>query len=142
MLKKILLTLGLVAAIAFAQDSLKVESVAGQTGASSVEMELKQEIAIRDSVMAVQNESCAAEKDSLNKKLEIERAKGENWEKSYETVKEANAVCAQAVSVSLGVNEKKKEKEKEDKLAASTMSASAFLGGVGIGMLLFWLIFE
>lgn len=155
MIKQVLLSLGFVAAVAFAQDAAPAEAAANDatlvadsavvsevvSASATVESELKEEIAIRDSVMAVQSESCSAEKDSLRKSLEIEQAKSANWEKSYETIKNDNALCAQALSVSLGVNEKKKEKEQEDRAMSSAMTTSAFLGGLGIGMLIFYLIF-
>lgn len=103
---------------------------------------LKQEIAVRDSVMALRDSSCSAEKDSLKKSLEVEQAKSANWEKSYNEIKQNNEVCAQALSVSIGVNEKKKEKEEMDRQQAAMMTSSSFIGGVGLGMLLFWLIFD
>lgn len=109
---------------------------------SPVETELKNEIAVRDSVMALRDSSCSSEKDSLKKALEVEQAKSASWEKSYNTIKQNNAVCAQALSVSIGVNEKKKEKEDLDRQQAAMMSSTAFLGGLGVGMLLFWLIFD
>ncbi|MCQ2104919.1 MAG: hypothetical protein MJZ26_03910 [Fibrobacter sp.] len=110
--------------------------------AASVEAELKQEIAVRDSVMELQANSCSVEKDSLKKSLEVEQAKSANWEQSYNTLKQNNAACAQALSVSIGVNEKKKEKESMDRQQAAMMSSTAFMGGLGLGMLLFWLIFD
>lgn len=155
MFKKVLLSLGFVAAVAFAQGAAPVETAPvaeaaapavdsaaapAAESASSVETELKQEIAIRDSVMAVQGESCDAEKDSLRKALEVEQAKSANWEKSYETMKNDNAVCAQALGVSLGVNEKKKEEVADAKSIGSSMATTSFLGGAAIGILIFWLI--
>lgn len=157
MFKKVLLSLGFVAAVAFAQGAAPAETAPvaeaaapavdsaaapAAESASSVETELKQEIAIRDSVMAVQGESCDAEKDSLRKALEVEQAKSANWEKSYNTAKQNNEVCAQALSVSIGVNEKKKEKENMDRQQAAMMTSTSFMGGLGLGMLLFWLIFD
>ena len=47
------------------------------------EAELKQEIAVRDSVMQEQGNACSVEKDSLRAVIETEKAKSENWEKSY-----------------------------------------------------------
>lgn len=110
--------------------------------ASVQESELKQEIAIRDSVMELQANTCSVEKDSLKKSLEVEQAKSANWEQSYNVLKQNNAACAQALSVSIGVNEKKKEKEDMDRQQAAMMSSTAFMGGLGLGMLLFWLIFD
>lgn len=164
MLKKMLLACVLATAFASAQDAAPVataekaasaeaaavETSAAETGAEvavaetaapSVESELKEEIAVRDSVMAAQSESCSADKDSLRKALEIEQAKSANWEQSYETIKKDNALCAQALSVSIGVSEKKKEEVDDAKKAGSSMVTTSFIGGIGIGMLIFWLIF-
>lgn len=157
MLKKILLTCVLAATFASAQEAASatavvaapaegaaetgVEVSSAETAAPSVENELKEEIAVRDSIMAAQSESCSADKDSLRKALEVEQAKSANWEQSYETIKKDNALCAQALGVSIGVNEKKKEEVDEAKKAGSSLVTTSFIGGVGIGMLIFWLIF-
>jgi len=104
--------------------------------------EAQTELAHRDSLMAVADSACTLEKDSLRAALASEKAKGENWEKSYETMKKSNEACAKALSVSLGVNENSKEKRDEERREAAMMSGTSFLGGLGIGMLLFWLIFD
>ena len=108
----------------------------------SAEAELKQELAVRDSVMQVQGDACSLEKDSLRSVIETEKAKSENWEKSYNTVKKDNETCAQMLSTSIGVNENKKEKEDNDRRAAAMATSSSFLGGVGIGLLIMWLIMK
>lgn len=136
----------------FAQDSAVVAPVATPAEPAVVEQaapaevsaedELKREIAVRDSVMAVRYSSYSVERDSLKKALEVEQAKSANWEKSYNTAKQNNEVCAQALSVSIGVNEKKKEKENMDRQQAAMMTSTSFMGGLGLGMLLFWLIFD
>lgn len=151
MYSRILLAFGFVAAVSFAEEApapaevvsaeANVAAVENAAETPSVESELKSEIAVRDSVMAVQAESCSADKDSLRRALEVEQAKSANWEQSYETIKKDNALCAQALTVSIGVNEKKSEITKEEKLQASTMAAGTFLGGIGVGMLIFYLIF-
>jgi hypothetical protein len=110
--------------------------------ATTVATELKQEIALRDSVMQVQGNACSVEKDSLRAVIETEKAKSDNWEKSYNTVKKDNETCAQMLVTSMGVNEKKQEKEQEDRRAAAMATSSSFLGGVGIGLLIMWLIMK
>lgn len=110
--------------------------------ATTVAMELKQEIALRDSVMQVQGNACSVEKDSLRAVIETEKAKSDNWEKSYNTVKKDNETCAQMLVTSIGMNEKKQEKEQEDRRAAAMATSSSFLGGVGIGLLIMWLIMK
>ena len=84
----------------------------------------------------------SVEKDSLRAALNSEKAKGENWEKSYETMKKSNETCAKALSVSVGVNEKNKERENQSRSQAAMMTSSSFFGGIALGMLLFWLIFD
>ena len=115
-------------------------AVASQT--STAETELKQELAVRDSVMQVQGDACTLEKDSLRSVIESEKAKSENWEKSYNTVKKDNETCAQMLVTSIGINEKKQEKEQEDRRSAAMATSSSFLGGVGIGLLIMWLIMK
>lgn len=104
--------------------------------------EFKSEIAHRDSLMAVADSSCSVEKDSLRAALNSEQAKTKNWEQSYETMKKSNETCARALSVSIEANEKSKEKEKQSKSQAAMMTSSSFMGGLAVGMLLFWLIFD
>ena len=115
-------------------------AVASQT--STAETELKQELAVRDRVMQVQGDACTLEKDSLRSVIESEKAKSENWEKSYNTVKKDNETCAQMLVTSIGMNEKKQEKEQEDRRSAAMAASSSFLGGVGIGLLIMWLIMK
>ena len=109
---------------------------------ASAEAELKQEIAVRDSVMQEQGNTCSAEKDSLRAVIETEKAKSENWEKSYNVVKKDNETCAQMLSTSIGVNVNKQEKEDNDRRSAAMATSSSFLGGIGIGLLIMWLIMK
>jgi hypothetical protein len=117
-------------------------SVSESPRVDPVEKALEQEILLRDSLMQVQGEACTAEKDSLRAVIETEKAKSENWEKSYNTVKGSNETCAQALSVSLGVNEKKKEDVEKERQSAAMMTSTSFLGGIGIGLLIMWLIMK
>ncbi|SMG25479.1 hypothetical protein SAMN05720473_103140 [Fibrobacter sp. UWB15] len=118
------------------------EEPAVASQALTAETELKQELAVRDSVMQEQGNACSVEKDSLRAVIETEKAKSENWEKSYNVVKKNNEVCAQMLSTSIGVNVNKKEKEDNDRRAAALATSSSFLGGVGIGLLIMWLIMK
>lgn len=129
LIKILAISLAFCGSIAFAQEP-------------SAEAELKQEIAVRDSVMQVQGDACTLEKDSLRAMIETEKAKSENWEKSYNTIKKDNETCAQMLSTSIGVNEKKQEKEQDDRRAAAMATSSSFLGGIGIGLLIMWLIMK
>ena len=119
-----------------------VDTTAEMSAPQETCSEFKSELAHRDSLRAIADSSCSVEKDSLRAALNSEKAKGENWEKSYETMKKSNETCAKALSVSIGVSENSKEKRDEERREAAMMSGSAFLGGLGLGMLLFWLIFD
>jgi iron uptake system EfeUOB component EfeO/EfeM len=136
LIKIFAITLAFCGSMALAEDSVATAQN------SSTESELKQELAVRDSVMQVQGNACTMEKDSLRAVIDTEKAKSENWEKSYNTIKKDNEMCAQALSVSIGVNEKKKEQDDNDRRAAAMMTSSSFLGGIGIGLLIMWLIMK
>ena len=90
----------------------------------------------------MQGDACTLEKDSLRSAIDTEKAKSENWEKSYNTIKKDNETCAQMLSTSIGVNEKRKEKEEDERRNAAMMTSSSFLGGLGIGLLIMWLIMK
>lgn len=128
--------------LAFCGSMALAEEPVATTSASTTETELKQELAVRDSVMQVQGDACTLEKDSLRSVIETEKAKSDNWEKSYNTIKKDNETCAQMLVTSIGMNEKKQEKEDNDRRAAAMATSSSFLGGVGIGLLIMWLIMK
>ena len=138
MYKRVLGILLVVVMAVFADEAAQpvVESSA------SVETELKQELAARDSVMQVQGDACTMEKDSLRAVIETEKAKSDNWEKSYNVIKKDNETCAQMLSTSIGVNESKKQKEEQERRSAAMATSSSFLGGIGIGLLIMWLIMK
>ena len=69
--------------------------------ASAANAELVAELAVRDSVMAVRDSACTVEKQSLHSELEIEKAKCENWEQSYNTLKKNNETCAKALGIAM-----------------------------------------
>ena len=98
--------------------------------------------AMRDSVMQVRDSLCMVEKDSLRKAVVVEEAKCANWEQSYQTVKKDNEVCAQALGVAIEVNEKNKNAADEERKKAAMTTGSSFLGGLGIGLLIMWLIMK
>jgi hypothetical protein len=137
--KIVMVALSLSLSVAFADESVQP---ATDASAPSVETELKHELALRDSLMQVQGDACTLEKDSLRAAIDTEKAKSENWEKSYNTIKKDNETCAQMLSTSIGVNEKRKEKEEDERRNAAMMTSSSFLGGLGIGLLIMWLIMK
>lgn len=121
-------------ALAFSQekDSVAIDTV----------KELKEEVSVRDSVMELERNACKLEKDSLRKEIDTEKAKSGNWESSYNTLKKDNERCAQVLGVSLGVNEKKKERSEKDRKEAAMMTTGSFIGGIGLGVLIMWLIMK
>lgn len=149
-MKRILLLILLVAVAAFSEEPVVNPSPAAPVNDSVAAVEtVREELAMRDSVMEVRDSLCSMEKDSLRSAIVVEQAKSENWEKSYNTVREENEkirkdneVCAQALGVALDVSEKDKEEQAKERKSAAMMSSTSFLGGVVLGGLLFWLIFE
>jgi ABC-type transport system involved in cytochrome bd biosynthesis fused ATPase/permease subunit len=133
----------------FAVLALAVAPVLAQDGAANAEdanAELVAEIAVRDSVMAVRDSACTVEKQSLRSELEVEKAKCENWEQSYNTLKKNNETCAKALSVAVEASQEQAEKDKnakEEKEASDrAMTSVSMLGSFGIGMLIMWLIMK
>ena len=111
--------------------------------------ELVAEIAVRDSVMAVHDSACTVEKQSLRSDLEVEKAKCENWEQSYNTLKKNNETCAKALSVAVQASQEqlekqkaKDEKAKENEKNDIVMQSASMLGSFGLGMLIMWLILD
>ena len=163
-MKKILMLILMVAVVGFAADATAAKTVANTAPATAIAApvaadsvannaadsvaapsetdELKTEIALRDSLMAEQGNACKVEKDSLRRTIETEQAKSSNWEKSYETLKQENDVCTKALGVSIDISEKNKEKAENEKKNASMMASTSLIGGIALGMLLFWLIFD
>lgn len=163
-MKKILMLILMVAVGVFAADATAAKTVANTAPATAIAApvaadsvannaadsiaapsetdNLKAEIALRDSLMAEQGNSCKVEKDSLRQTIESEQAKSANWEKSYNTLKQENDVCTKALGVSIDISEKNKQKAEDEKKNASMMTSTSFIGGIAIGMLLFWLIFD
>ena len=84
--------------------------------ANASQAELVAEIAMRDSVMAIRDSSCSAEKQMLRSDLELERAKCENWEQSYNALKKNNETCAKALSVAIEASQEQAEKQKENEV--------------------------
>lgn len=116
------------AAGAFADESVAVDSA--RTA------ELLEEIAIRDSVMALHDSSCAAEKDSLRFAMKMESSMCESWKQSYDTMKKNYGECNQALNASLNENEKNKDDVEETRQSSIKSNIASFAGGLGIGLLL------
>ena len=131
----------------FAQGTIKSAKESGMSATEKAE--LVAEIAVRDSVMALHDSACTVEKQTLRSDLEMERAKCENWEQSYNTLKKNNETCAKALSVAVQATQEqleqqkakeKAEKEKED--SDVMMKSASILGSFGLGMLIMWLILD
>ena len=118
-------------------------------GSAAENAELVAEIAVRDSVMAIRDSACTVEKQSLRSDLEVEKAKCENWEQSYNTLKKNNETCAKALSVAMQASQEQAEKQKakdakakEDEKNSMMMQSASMLGSFGLGMLIMWLILD
>lgn len=98
--------------------------------------ELLEEISIRDSVMALHDSSCAAEKDSLRFAMKMESSMCESWKQSYDTMKKNYGECNQALNASLNENEKSKDDVEEARQSSIKSNIASFASGLGIGLLL------
>lgn len=147
-MKVIVFVLFLVAMALAAQPTQETLPPSGSASAESSPAEMvpvdvmREELALRDSVMQVRDSLCVVEKDSLRKAMVVEEAKCANWEQSYQTMKQNNEVCAKALGIALEVNEKTKNKADDEKKKAAAMSSTSFFGGLGIGLLVMWLIMK
>ena len=103
---------------------------------------MQEELSLRDSVMQVRDSLCMVEKDSLRKTVVVEEAKCANWEQSYQVMKQNNEVCAKALGIAIEASEKDKDRADEERRKAAVMSSSSLMGGLLVGALLFWLIFD
>lgn len=92
--------------------------------------------------MQLRDSLCTMEKDSLRKSVVVEEAKCANWEQSYQVMKQNNEVCAKALGIAIEASEKDKDRADEERRKAAVMSSSSFMGGLLVGALLFWLIFD
>ncbi len=125
-------------------------SLAGvSVAAEPAEAGLIAELAARDSVIALRDSACTVEKQSLRSDLEIERAKCENWEQSYNTLKKNNETCAKALSVAIEASQEQTEKqkakeeaEKEKEGSDRMMTGASMAASFGLGMLIMWLIID
>ena len=118
-------------------------------GSAAENAELVAELAVRDSVMAIHDSVCIVEKKALRSDLEIERAKCENWEQSYNTLKKNNETCAKALSVAIEASQEQTEKqkakeeaEKEKEGSDRMMTGASMAASFGLGMLIMWLIID
>ena len=120
-----------------------------QSAVAAENAELIVELAVRDSVMALHDSACTVEKKALRSDLELERAKCENWEQSYNTLKKNNETCAKALSVAVQASqeqaEKQEAKEKADKEKGKSdvmIQSASMAASFGLGMLIMWLILD
>ena len=144
-----LLALAFCVGPALAKDHAKGGAVLAAITANATQAELVAELAVRDSVMALRDSACTVEKKTLRTELEVERAKCENWEQSYNTLKKNNETCAKALSVAMEASqeqaEKQKAKEKADKEKDKSdvvMQSASLAASFGLGMLIMWLILD
>ena len=139
----------LVLAFAGAVNAAESKATGSVADNDAEKAELVAEIAVRDSVMAIRDSACTVEKQSLRSDLEVEKAKCENWEQSYNTLKKNNETCAKALSVAMQASQEQAEKQKakdakakEDEKNSMMMQSASMLGSFGLGMLIMWLILD
>lgn len=136
----------LVLALAGVANAAGPKAAENDAGRDAEKAELVAEIAVRDSVMAIHDSVCIVEKQALRSDLELERAKCENWEQSYNTLKKNNETCAKALNVAVQANQEQaeaaKEKAEKDDKSDVVMQSASMAASFGLGMLIMWLILD
>lgn len=106
-------------------ENVKVDSVA--------KSEVQEELALRDSLLAVGDSIRAAEQKMHESEMEIQNARCENWEKSYSTLQQEYNTCTKILRVNLTNGE---AKQKEMQRMARIAQMGSWVGGIVIGLLL------
>lgn len=103
---------------------VKVDSIA--------KSEVQEELAIRDSLLALGDSLRAAEEKVHQTELEVQNARCENWEKSYSTLQQEYNTCTKILRVNLTNGE---AKQKEMQRMARIAQMGSWVGGIVIGLL-------
>lgn len=101
--------------------------------------DLQGELALRDSLLAANDSVRSAEKAQYETDIEVQNARCENWEKSYATMENEYRLCTKALGVYVESTEKyKKESNKRDMVGP----IGSFVGGILIGVLIGWAVWD
>ena len=89
---------------------IPTDSLSGMVKVDSVaKSEVQEELALRDSLLAVGDSIREAEQKLHQSELEVENARCENWEKSYSTLKQEYETCVKILRVNLTNGEAKQK---------------------------------
>lgn len=100
------------------------------------------EIALRDSLLAAKDSINAADKQAMQTKLDVQEARCENWEKSYSTLETDFQTCSRMLRTSIETQEQKDKQLKETAKMNAMAQSTSFIGGVLIGLLIGWLVWD
>ncbi len=95
----------------------------------------REEILMRDSLLAAKDSLSLEREASLRAELESEQAKCKNWEQSWNTLKEDHGKCSTALRVAI---ESQMQTGSKPNSASMMMTTSSFLGGIILGFLIGW----
>lgn len=159
-MKKILLALAFCSSVFAAEtsvDSSKVQSVeqpvpavadSASSAVTPVDMvaatqaNYDAEIALRDSLLSAKDSAHIAETQAMQTKLDIESARCGNWEQSYAVLDTNFQTCSKMLRVYAETAEKKTEQLNEARKMNAMAQSTSFIGGVLIGILVGWLIWD
>jgi len=100
------------------------------------------EIALRDSLLAAKDSVNAAEKADMQTKLDVTSARCESWEKSYAVLDTNFQTCSKMLRVYAETAEKKTQQLNEASKMNAMAQSTSFVGGVLIGLLIGWLVWD
>lgn len=100
---------------------------------------LARELAEKDSLLSLRDSLYLSEEARLKKEITLSEARCENWEKSFNTVQEELNSCAKVLRVTYETQEANAKDSRRNLLIAQTGS---FIGGILVGLLLYWAAFD
>ena len=113
---------------------IPTDSLSGMVKVDSVaKSEVQEELALRDSLLAVGDSIREAEQKLHQSELEVENARCENWEKSYSTLKQEYETCVKILRVNLTNGE---AKQKQMRRMGTIDQMGSWVGGILIGLAL------
>lgn len=125
-----------------AADTTLTVAADSSVSVAPVSAEASYEIALRDSLLAAKDSASAAEKQALQTKLDIESARCGNWEQSYAVLDTNFQTCSKMLRVYAETAEKKTEQLNEARKMNAMAQSTSFIGGVLLGILVGWLIWD
>ena len=120
-------------------ESLTVPQATTEAPSLTDSASLVAEIQFRDSLLAAKDSAALHNIELGKKELEIESARCENYEKSFNTVMNDYNTCSKILRISIENQEKQKQ---EINKKMRLLQITSFIGGILSGMLIYYLAID